>query len=83
MHKQYPQFLLIGDSQIQYSYRLLDGFAFVAGLADHTARRLDIINRGFNGYNSSHVLNIMDQIVPSTSSAKVDYVVSGLTYTPR
>jgi hypothetical protein len=78
--KQYPQFLLVGDSHIQYASRLRDGFAFSAGLAEHVERRLDIINRGFSGYNTSHLLNILENIVPSTSSAKVDYVVSSFEF---
>ena len=74
--KLYPQFLLIGDSHIQYTNRLLDGYAFVPALATHVERCLDIVIRGFSGYNSNHILNIIEHIVPSTSEAKVDYVVS-------
>jgi hypothetical protein len=77
---RYPQFLLIGDSHIQYTIQLRDGFAFGAGLATHVERRLDIINRGFSGYNSSHLLNILEHIVPSASEAKVDYVVSSRVF---
>ena len=74
--KRYPQFLLIGDSHIQGIDRLRDGFTFGAGLAEHVERRLDIINRGFSGYNTSHLLNILGDLVPTPSSAKVDFVVS-------
>ncbi|KAG9237010.1 SGNH hydrolase-type esterase domain-containing protein [Amylocarpus encephaloides] len=73
--KRYPQFLLIGDSHIQRASRLRDGFSFGAVLAEHVERRLDVVNRGFSGYNSSHMLCILDQIIPSTSAAKVDYVL--------
>jgi hypothetical protein len=43
--KRYPQFLLIGDSIIQYTSFTKDGFSFGAGLSEHVQRRLDVINR--------------------------------------
>ncbi|EHK96984.1 putative GDSL esterase/lipase [Glarea lozoyensis 74030] len=55
--------------------QLRDGFAFAAGLSTHVERRLDVINRGFSGYNSSHLLHILEHIIPSTSAAKVDYIL--------
>lgn len=41
----YPQFLLIGDSIIQYTSFTKDGFSFGADLSEHVQRRLDVINR--------------------------------------
>jgi hypothetical protein len=38
--KQYPQFLLIGDSIVQYSSFLLDGFSFGAALDERKSKRL-------------------------------------------
>lgn len=43
--KKYPQFLLIGDSIIQFTSFTKDGFSFGAGLSEHVQRRLDVINR--------------------------------------
>lgn len=34
MSKIYPQFLLLGDSIVQYGSYLRDGVSFVAGLAE-------------------------------------------------
>lgn len=39
-------------------------------------RRLDVINRGLSGYNTANELVILPDLLPSTSCAKVDYVVS-------
>lgn len=43
--KQYGQFLLVGDSILQYTSFTKDGFSFGAGLSEHVQRRLDVINR--------------------------------------
>jgi hypothetical protein len=43
--KHYSQFLLIGDSIIQYTSFTKDGFSFGADLSEHVQRRLDVINR--------------------------------------
>jgi hypothetical protein len=42
--KQYPQFLLIGDSIIQYSSFLLDGFSFGAALEERESETLGIVS---------------------------------------
>ncbi|KAH8780348.1 GDSL Lipase/Acylhydrolase family protein-like protein [Hyaloscypha finlandica] len=73
--KRYPQFLLIGDSIVQFSSLLRDGFCFGAGLEEHCQRRLDVINRGLSGYNTAHTLAILQDLIPSTSCAKVDYLL--------
>ena len=41
--KQYPQFLLIGDSIIQYSSFLLDGFSFGAALEERESMRIWVL----------------------------------------
>ncbi|TVY48921.1 Isoamyl acetate-hydrolyzing esterase 1-like protein [Lachnellula cervina] len=73
--KKYPQFLLIGDSIIQFTSFTKDGFSFGAGLSEHVQRRLDVINRGLSGYNTNQAMLILDHLVPSPSSAKVDYLL--------
>ncbi|TVY48435.1 Isoamyl acetate-hydrolyzing esterase-like protein [Lachnellula occidentalis] len=73
--KKYPQFLLIGDSIIQFTSFTNDGFSFGAGLSEHVQRRLDVINRGLSGYNTNQAKVILDRLVPSPSSAKVDYLL--------
>jgi len=81
---------MIGDSIIQYaslshgtaaddtdSNILPDGhgFCFAAGLQEHVQRRLDIVNRGLSGYNTSNAMAILDDISPSKSPARVDYLL--------
>ncbi|KAF4634218.1 hypothetical protein G7Y89_g3888 [Cudoniella acicularis] len=73
--QRYPQFFMLGDSHIQYSSRLRDGFSFGAGLAEHVERRLDVTTRGLNGYNTSNVMAILEAIIPPTSCAKIDYLL--------
>ncbi|KAL3417334.1 gdsl lipase acylhydrolase family protein [Phlyctema vagabunda] len=73
--KKYPQFLLFGDSITQYSSNLRDGFSFGAALAEHCERRLDIVNRGLSGYNTANALKIIEDIIPSTENAQVDYLL--------
>ncbi|RDL38147.1 putative IAH1 Isoamyl acetate hydrolytic enzyme [Venustampulla echinocandica] len=71
----YGQFILLGDSHIQHGGRLSDGFCFGGALTEHVERRLDVINRGFSGYNSSNIMAILEHLFPSISCAKVDYLL--------
>ncbi len=41
--KQYPQFLLVGDSIVQYSGFLRDGFSFGAALEERESMRLLVL----------------------------------------
>lgn len=43
------------------------------------SRRLDVINRGLSGYNSSQGLKIIHEVIPSPSVADVKYIVSALS----
>lgn len=52
--------LLIGDSITQYSFDL-DGFG--ASLSHWYARRMNVINRGFSGYNSMWMLQVMKVMI--------------------
>ncbi|PVH82493.1 SGNH hydrolase [Cadophora sp. DSE1049] len=70
-----PQFILLGDSILQFSSYLPNGASFGAGLAEHCIRRLDVINRGLSGYNTANVLVILEDLIPSTAAAKVDYLL--------
>lgn len=40
-------------------------------------RRLDVINRGFSGYNTANALGILTDLFPppSPTSPKIDYIV--------
>jgi lysophospholipase L1-like esterase len=73
----YPQLVLLGDSLFQFCVNLQDGFSFQAALQSHCSRRLDVINRGFSGYNTKNVVGYLDQLFPkpTDSSAKIEYLV--------
>ncbi|KAL2064175.1 hypothetical protein VTL71DRAFT_4669 [Oculimacula yallundae] len=72
---KFPQFILLGDSILQFTDYLPHGISFGAGLAKHCIRRLDVMNRGLSGYNTAHVLVILEDLIPSPASAKVDYLL--------
>ncbi|KAF7921926.1 uncharacterized protein EAE97_011217 [Botrytis byssoidea] len=73
--KGYPQFILLGDSIVQFSSHLRDGFSFTAGLEEHCSRRLQIINHGLSGYNTDNALEIHQHLVPDPTTAKVPYLL--------
>ncbi|KFY29012.1 hypothetical protein V493_02608 [Pseudogymnoascus sp. VKM F-4281 (FW-2241)] len=75
----YKQFVLFGDSITQGAFDQSRGFALGAQLAhadvdplDYT-RRLDVVNRGLNGYQTEQGLAIIDYVFPSpANSPKID-----------
>eukprot|EP00887_Chlorella_sp_A99_P005674 scaffold1.g5674.t1 len=56
-----PSIVLFGDSITQKGFGL-GGWA--AALANQYQRRADVINRGYNGYNTRWALNILDRVLP-------------------
>ncbi|KAF4981638.1 hypothetical protein FZEAL_2607 [Fusarium zealandicum] len=71
-----PQVVLFGDSLFQYSSQLLDGFSLQAALQFEFIRRLDVMNRGYSGFNTDHALKYLPDIFPerTASSPKMDYL---------
>jgi len=64
----YDKFLLFGDSITQGGCDQ-SGFAFAAALQHDYARRLDVVNRGFSGYNTANAVVILPSIIqPPTNS---------------
>jgi isoamyl acetate esterase len=59
----YPQFVLFGDSITQSSHSTL-----YPRLCERYLRRVDIINRGFSGYNTRHALPLLPLIYPTSTS---------------
>jgi isoamyl acetate esterase len=57
--KMYPQFLLFGDSITQGSSHTL-----IPSLSDYYSRRLDVLNRGFGGYNAPAGLDCLEHFFP-------------------
>ncbi|KAH7344332.1 SGNH hydrolase-type esterase domain-containing protein [Pyrenochaeta sp. MPI-SDFR-AT-0127] len=75
MPASYDQFFLFGDSITQDSFDQHRGFGFSAALQAAYIRRLDVVNRGFSGYNSRQGLQVLPAILPSPDQAKVRFLV--------
>ena len=59
---KWKKLLLIGDSNTQFGFSTKQG-TWVSLLADYFQRRCDVINRGFSGYNTAHVMKILPEIL--------------------
>ncbi|CAN8096273.1 unnamed protein product [Discula destructiva] len=68
MAAPYPQVVLFGDSLFQGSVEVQDGFSFSAAIQNHCARRYDVINRGFSGYNTSQAVKMLEQVFPKPTA---------------
>ncbi|KAF2105940.1 SGNH hydrolase-type esterase domain-containing protein [Lophiotrema nucula] len=75
MAVQYDQFFLFGDSITQQSFDQERGFGFSAALQHYYIRRLDVVNRGHNGYTSRQALKVLPLIIPSPSQARIRFFV--------
>ncbi|KAK6428724.1 hypothetical protein LTR95_015133 [Oleoguttula sp. CCFEE 5521] len=69
--KSMDQFILFGDSITQQSFAQDNGFAFGAELTNAYVRRLDVVNRGYSGYNTEQALKILHQSIPSPTQTKI------------
>ncbi|KAF1847661.1 SGNH hydrolase [Cucurbitaria berberidis CBS 394.84] len=74
MPSPYPQFFLFGDSITQNSFDQNLGFGFSAALQDAYIRKLDVVNRGFSGYNTRQALQVLPSIVPSPEQATIRFL---------
>ncbi|ETS84711.1 hypothetical protein PFICI_02736 [Pestalotiopsis fici W106-1] len=77
MAASYDQVVLFGDSLFQGATDILEGFSFQAALQKHCIRRLDVVNRGFSGWNTEDALRYLPEIFPAKSS---DYTGPRLRY---
>jgi len=68
----WPLAVLIGDSQTQLGWQ--EG-GWVAGLADTFQRRVDFLNRGFSGYNSRMLLEVLPDLLSKEDWGKAKAVV--------
>ncbi|KAK2604009.1 hypothetical protein QQS21_003845 [Conoideocrella luteorostrata] len=70
------QFLLFGDSIVERSVaQNSGGLSMQAALAEKYIRRLDIVNRGFNGYNTRQALKILPHVVPDPRIQRVRLMI--------
>jgi lysophospholipase L1-like esterase len=62
---QSDQILLFGDSITQYSFNpVLQGFG--AYLSNIFQRKLDVVNRGYSGYNTAWCLELLPHVLTTT-----------------
>lgn len=70
------QFILFGDSITQQCFDQEDNRGFFGpALANHYVRRLDIINRGLSGYNTTQALKVLPEVMPSVREARVRFLL--------
>ncbi|XXH05096.1 snoRNA-binding rRNA-processing protein utp10 [Hypoxylon texense] len=77
MAKPYNQVVLLGDSLFQFASEIKEGFSFQGALQSHCMRHLDVINRGFSGYNTANTLKLLPQMFlpPSPSNPRIEYLL--------
>ncbi|XP_027111868.1 GDSL esterase/lipase At5g45920-like [Coffea arabica] len=61
-----PKIYLFGDSITEYSFA--EG-GWGAALTNHFSRRVDVVLRGFSGYNTRWALKVIDKAFPPASAA--------------
>lgn len=73
MSLKYEKFLLFGDSITQFAFNTKmddnkpDQFSLGAALVNAYTRRLDIVQRGFSGYNTRWALKLLPRILENES----------------
>ncbi|KAL5598868.1 hypothetical protein BROUX41_003811 [Berkeleyomyces rouxiae] len=77
MHTLPPQIVLLGDSLFEFSVPVSNGFSFYAELQNYYIRRYDVVNRGFSGWNTDHMVSWLPQIIrpPAETVAPIKYLV--------
>ncbi|KAF1980461.1 GDSL Lipase/Acylhydrolase [Bimuria novae-zelandiae CBS 107.79] len=70
----YDQFIFFGDSITQIDGNPERGFSWRSALQYDYMRRIDIVNRGFSGYNTSNALEVLPIFFPSPQEARVRLV---------
>lgn len=71
---RFDKLILFGDSITQFSNSSSNEFSLQAALQEWYIRKLDIINRGFSGYNSDHATIILPKILEAEKAASSDNI---------
>ncbi|KAL3488567.1 SGNH hydrolase-type esterase domain-containing protein [Aspergillus germanicus] len=74
LYNPYDQFMLFGDSITQGSSNSDLVFGFQPALQDAYQRVLDVINRGFGGYNTAHAVKVFPKFFPTPETASVRFL---------
>lgn len=69
MTLNYDKFILLGDSITEFSVYSTDNFSFSQAIQNLYSRRLDVLVRGFGGYNSTHLVYILPEILKAELNA--------------
>ncbi|KAK7373927.1 hypothetical protein VNO80_07349 [Phaseolus coccineus] len=67
-----PQFVLFGSSIVQFGFY---GEGWVANLAHVYARKADIINRGYSGWNTRRALQVVEKVFPKDARVQPSLVI--------
>ncbi|KAN0083014.1 SGNH hydrolase-type esterase domain containing protein [Elaphomyces granulatus] len=70
----YDQFILFGDSITQMSTDQNPGFSFYAALQQDYIRQIDVVNRGFSGYNTAHAIKVFPKFFPAPQMVRVRFL---------
>ncbi|ODM20654.1 hypothetical protein SI65_03707 [Aspergillus cristatus] len=74
LYQPYDQFIVFGDSITQNSCQRDLNFGFFGALQDAYIRKLDVINRGFSGYNTAHAVKVFPKFFPTPETATVRFM---------
>ncbi|ATY64775.1 GDSL Lipase Acylhydrolase family [Cordyceps militaris] len=66
----YDQFILYGASIMEQASTQERGFALAPALQQAYLRRLDVVNRGFSGFNTEQGLKVLPQILPDPEQTR-------------
>ncbi|KAJ2080858.1 isoamyl acetate-hydrolyzing esterase [Coemansia sp. RSA 988] len=70
IYPMYDTLLAFGDSITEYGSKSSTN-GFISQLSELYLRRMDILNRGFAGFNTSRALELADQVLPKTSASRL------------
>lgn len=73
---QYPKFLMFGDSITELSFNqtlVPDQFLLGPALVSAYARKLDVLHRGFSGYNSEWIKIMLPKILKYEHDSRSEY----------
>ncbi|ORY68414.1 GDSL Lipase/Acylhydrolase family protein [Pseudomassariella vexata] len=72
----YDKIVIFGDSLVEWSSAAENsGLGLVPALQSAYLRRLDVVNRGFDGYNTRQALKVLPQAMPSPEQCRVRLLI--------
>lgn len=75
MELEYGKVILLGDSITQYSVDSTLGLH--PQLQRYYSRRLDVLNRGYSGYNSDHLVSILPKVLATERNIRLIIIFIG------